>query len=56
MFSVVLAAAVAFVRARLPGERVGAIGVSLGGAAALLGPAPLAVDALVVRRAAAGAP
>lgn len=42
------AAAVAFVRARLPGERVGAIGVSLGGAAALLGPAPLPVDALVL--------
>jgi len=30
------AAAVAFARQRLPGERVGAIGVSLGGAAALL--------------------
>lgn len=42
------AAAVAFVRERLPGERVGAIGVSLGGAAALLGPAPLPVDALVL--------
>lgn len=42
------AAAVAFVRARLPGERVGAVGVSLGGAAALLGPAPVAVDALVL--------
>lgn len=42
------AAAVAFVRKRLPGERVGAIGVSLGGAAALLGPEPLPVDALVL--------
>ena len=42
------AAAVGFVRERRPGERVGAIGVSLGGAAALLGPAPLAVDALVL--------
>lgn len=42
------AAAVAFVRERLPGERVGAIGVSLGGAAAVLGPAPLPVDALVL--------
>jgi fermentation-respiration switch protein FrsA (DUF1100 family) len=42
------AAAVALVRARLPGEKVGAIGTSLGGAAALLGPAPLAVDALVL--------
>lgn len=42
------AAAVAFARERLPGERLGAIGVSLGGAAALLGPEPLAVDALVL--------
>jgi fermentation-respiration switch protein FrsA (DUF1100 family) len=42
------AAAVGFVRRRLPGERVGAIGVSLGGAAALLGPTPLDVDALVI--------
>lgn len=42
------AAAVAFVRMRLPGARVGAIGVSLGGAAALLGDRPLAVDALVI--------
>jgi fermentation-respiration switch protein FrsA (DUF1100 family) len=41
-------AAVAFVRRRLPGERIGAIGASMGGAAALLGPAPLPVDALVV--------
>lgn len=41
-------AAVAFLRARAPAERIGAIGVSLGGAAALLGPAPLAVDALVL--------
>jgi fermentation-respiration switch protein FrsA (DUF1100 family) len=42
------AAAVAFVRQRLPGERVGAVGSSLGGAAALLGPRPLPVDALVL--------
>jgi len=35
-------------RARLPNERVGAIGSSLGGAAALLAPAPLDVDALVL--------
>ena len=42
------AAAVAFARQRLPSERVGAIGVSLGGAAALLGPGPLPVDALVL--------
>jgi uncharacterized protein len=41
-------AAVAFVRQRLPAERVGAIGSSLGGAAALLGPGPLPVDALVL--------
>ena len=39
---------VAFVRARLPNERIGAIGASLGGAAALLGPHPLPVDALVL--------
>ena len=42
------AAALAWLRDRLPGERVGAIAVSLGGAAALLGPQPLAVDALVL--------
>jgi uncharacterized protein len=42
------AAAIAYLRARLPGERVGAIGSSLGGAAALLAPAPLDVDALVL--------
>jgi fermentation-respiration switch protein FrsA (DUF1100 family) len=41
-------AAVAFVRHRVPAERVGAIGTSLGGAAALLGPEPLPVDALVL--------
>jgi len=41
-------AAVAFIRQRLPAERVGAIGSSLGGAAALLGPGPLPVDALVL--------
>jgi uncharacterized protein len=42
------AAAIAYMRARLPSERVGAIGSSLGGAAALLAPAPLDVDALVL--------
>jgi len=42
------AAAVNFVRRRLKDERIGAIGVSLGGAAALLGPEPLKVDALVL--------
>lgn len=41
-------AAIAFVRERLQGERIGAIGTSLGGAAALLGARPLAVDALVL--------
>jgi uncharacterized protein len=41
-------AAVASMRRRLPAERVGAIGTSLGGAAALLGPGPLPVDALVL--------
>ena len=34
--------------ADLPGEKIGAIGSSLGGAAALLGPHPLPVDALVL--------
>ena len=42
------AAAVAFARRRLPDERLGVIGVSLGGAATLLGPEPLTVDALVL--------
>lgn len=42
------AAAVALARAREPGERVGVIGVSMGGAAALLGGAPLPIDALVL--------
>lgn len=41
-------AAVAFLRANAPGERIGAVGVSMGGAAAVLGPEPLAVDALVL--------
>jgi fermentation-respiration switch protein FrsA (DUF1100 family) len=41
-------AAVAFLRRRLPDEKIGAIGSSLGGAAALLGPHPLPVDALVL--------
>jgi uncharacterized protein len=42
------AAAIAYLRVRLPNERVGAIGSSLGGAATLLAPAPLDVDALVL--------
>jgi uncharacterized protein len=42
------AAAIAFVKQRRPGERIGVIGVSLGGAATLLGSAPLPVDALIL--------
>ena len=42
------ASAVSFVHVHAPGERVGVIGVSLGDAAALLGPGPLPVDALVL--------
>lgn len=42
------AAAVALAHVREPGERVGVIGISMGGAATLLGPKPLAVDALVL--------
>jgi fermentation-respiration switch protein FrsA (DUF1100 family) len=41
-------AAVSFARQRVPEERVGVIGVSLGGAAAVLQPGPLEVDALVL--------
>jgi alpha-beta hydrolase superfamily lysophospholipase len=41
-------AALAFLRSRAPGERVGIIGVSMGGAATLVGAKPLAVDALVL--------
>jgi uncharacterized protein len=41
-------AAVNYVRRRLPGEKVGVIGVSLGGAAALLASPELDADALVV--------
>jgi fermentation-respiration switch protein FrsA (DUF1100 family) len=42
------AAAVAFVRQRFPGQRIGVIGSSLGGAAALLGEGPIHVDAMVL--------
>lgn len=42
------AAAVAFMRQRAPGERVGIIGSSLGGAAALLAPGGLRADAMVL--------
>jgi fermentation-respiration switch protein FrsA (DUF1100 family) len=41
-------AALCMLRTLAPGERVGVIGVSLGGAAALLGPAPLNADAMVL--------
>ncbi len=41
-------AALARLRALAPGERVAVIGISMGGAAALLGPGPLPVDALVL--------
>ena len=41
-------AAVRLVRDRQPNDRIGVIGVSLGGAAALLGPKPLEVDAIVL--------
>jgi pimeloyl-ACP methyl ester carboxylesterase len=41
-------AVVVYVRQRWPNEHIGAICVSLGGAAALLGPEPLKVDALVL--------
>jgi pimeloyl-ACP methyl ester carboxylesterase len=41
-------AALAFLRQIVPGERVGVIGVSMGGAATLVGSKPLRVDALVL--------
>jgi fermentation-respiration switch protein FrsA (DUF1100 family) len=41
-------AAVDYLRLRLPGNRIGVIGASLGGAAALLGDNPVAADALVL--------
>lgn len=40
--------AIEYLHTRLPGEHIGVIGVSLGGAAALLGSKPLPVDALVL--------
>ena len=42
------AAALAYLRAAAPGERVGVIGVSMGGAASLLGPGPLTANAFVL--------
>jgi uncharacterized protein len=41
-------AILAFLRRQAPGERLGVIGVSLGGAAVLVGPQPLDVGALVL--------
>ena len=41
-------AALDYLRSRLPSERIGAIGVSQGAAAALVGRSPLEVDALVL--------
>ena len=42
------AAALEFLRNAAPDERVGVIGVSMGGAATLLGPGPLNVNAVVL--------
>jgi fermentation-respiration switch protein FrsA (DUF1100 family) len=42
------AAALAWLKSRRPGEKVAAIGVSLGGAASVLGTQPLEVDALIL--------
>ncbi len=41
-------AALRFIRSQTGGERIGLIGVSLGGAAAVLAPKPLEIDALVL--------
>jgi pimeloyl-ACP methyl ester carboxylesterase len=42
------AAAMSFLRATAPGEKIGVIGVSMGGAATLLGPGPLRANAFVL--------
>jgi fermentation-respiration switch protein FrsA (DUF1100 family) len=42
--------AVAYLRSRLPQERIGIIGTSMGGAAALLASPPLRVDAMVLEQ------
>ncbi len=44
------AAAVAYLRSRAPGERIGVIGTSMGGAATLLADPPLSVDAVVLEQ------
>lgn len=41
-------AAMSYLRCAAPGERIGVIGVSMGGAASLLGPGPLHADAFVL--------
>jgi uncharacterized protein len=46
--SVDVRAALGWLKERAPGRRIGVIGVSLGGAAALLGDRPLSCDALVL--------
>jgi uncharacterized protein len=43
-------AAIRFARARAPQEKIGVIGVSMGGAAALLAEPPLSIDALVLEQ------
>jgi pimeloyl-ACP methyl ester carboxylesterase len=42
------AAAMEYLRSAAPGERVGVIGVSMGGAATLLGPGPISANAFVL--------
>ena len=42
------ATAVEFLRSATPGERLGVIGISMGGAAAVVAPSPLRVDAIVL--------
>jgi fermentation-respiration switch protein FrsA (DUF1100 family) len=42
------AAAIRWAKQRLPGRKVGVIGASMGGAAMLLGPEPLPIDALIL--------
>jgi uncharacterized protein len=42
------AAALEYLRMQVPGERVGVIGVSMGGAATLLGPGPISANAFVL--------
>jgi len=41
-------AAIGYMRSRFPSERLGGLGTSLGGAAALIGPQPVGFDAVVL--------